>query len=92
MKRAITIMTCLFLLMLVGCEIHSYPSDEVVLYTTKPSGAIIVDSYHEYCYELDHVDCCVYYDYYNTGEICEVEECYHYITQDWYEGELCWYE
>ena len=96
MKNAIfTIITFLFLLTLGACEVHNYPKEEIVWHTGAPNAIVVTDNYYyepyEYCYELKHEDCCVYYDYYND-ETCEITECYHYITQEWYEGELCWYE
>ncbi len=107
MKRAITtITTLLFLLTLMGCEVHTYPgrgygsskwqtsSSSYHTSTVKLGGHQTYNN--DYCYELPFDYCCAYYEYtyeYSGLLVCKVTECYDYHTYEWYyEGEECWYE
>ena len=99
MSRAITIITTLlFLLTLMGCEVHTYPGRG---YSSKWHNSTYTVATHsvqhkDYCYELPFDYCCAYHDYSfknNYILVCKVTECYDYNTYEWYyEGEECWYE
>ena len=101
MRRAITITTILFLLLVLvtgtgGCEFHSYPHEEV--YFPAPTHSIVIayddyyyDDYYydDYCYELPFDYCCAYYEYYDRPFTNSYEVCKITDCMDYHTNE--WY-